>query len=179
MNIQAVFIDRDGTIGGSDEVEYPDSFELFANVDQALGQLKVMGIKLLGFTNQPGIASGEATEEAFYNEMKAFGFDDVYICPHQHDDGCSCRKPNTGMLERAAIEHELDLTQCIVIGDRWSDMLAAHRAGCTKILVQTGAGHAALHTYRHKWSEIEPDYIVKDFAEAAQTITYIRNIGGD
>ncbi len=107
--------------------------------------------------------------------MKEIGFDDVYICPHQHTEGCECRKPNPGMLHQAATENELNLSNCIVIGDRWSDILAANRAGCKKILVLTGAGNDALHKYRHKWSNIEADFIANNFEDAIRYI--IKSVG--
>lgn len=174
--IEAVFIDRDGTIGGTDEVLYPGDFELFAYTPESLNRLKKKGIKLFGFTNQPGISIGESTEESFKNEMIDFGFDGVYICPHQHNEGCKCRKPNPGMLFNAAEENKLDLTKCIVIGDRWSDLVAGYNAGCMKVLVLTGAGQDALNKYRHKWSNAEVNYIAKDLEDA---VNYIEDFLND
>ncbi|WP_315372178.1 HAD-IIIA family hydrolase [Paenibacillus xylanexedens] len=175
FTVEAVFIDRDGTIGGSDEVLYPGEFELFPYTKKSLEKLKALGIKLYGFTNQPGISRGEATKEAFVREMIEFGFDNVFICPHQHTEGCECRKPNPGMLLDAAKKNNLDLSKCIVIGDRWSDILAGHHAGCKKILVLTGAGNEALNKYRHKWSNTEADFIASDFEEA---VNYIISLEG-
>src|SRR6476469_5965910 len=97
-NIQAIFIDRDGTIGGDTIVHYPGEFTLFPFTQDALRALKEQNIKLFSFTNQPGIADGKATVKDFTQELEAFGFDDVYLCPHRHGDGCECRKPSTGML---------------------------------------------------------------------------------
>jgi HAD superfamily hydrolase (TIGR01662 family) len=94
MNIQAVFIDRDGTIGGSDRVIYPGEFELFHNVTESVQILKRLGILICSFTNQPGISKGEATLQSFEKELIDFGFDRVYLCPHQHNEGCQCRKPS-------------------------------------------------------------------------------------
>lgn len=174
--IQAVFIDRDGTIGGTDEILYPGAFELFKYTEDALNRLKKEGFKLFGFTNQPGISRGEATKESFRNEMIDFGFDEVYICPHQHTEGCNCRKPNPGMLFKAAEDNKLDLTRCVVIGDRWSDILAGYNAGCMKVLVLTGAGNEALNKYRNKWSHTEVDYIARDFEDA---VNFIINLVSD
>ncbi|GIP27226.1 D,D-heptose 1,7-bisphosphate phosphatase [Paenibacillus sp. J23TS9] len=176
FKLEAVFIDRDGTIGGTDEVVLPGDFKLFPKTKDSIEKLKKLGIKLFGFTNQPGISRGEVTKDAFESEMKEFGFDDVYICPHQHTEGCECRKPNPGMLHQAATENELNLSNCIVIGDRWSDILAANRAGCKKILVLTGAGNDALHKYKHMWSNIEADFIANDFEDA---VRYIINLVGN
>jgi histidinol-phosphate phosphatase family protein len=125
MNIQAVFIDRDGTIGGSEKVIYPGEFVLFPNVAESLQILKNSGILICSFTNQPGISKGESTIQSFELELKNFGFDKIYVCPHQHNEGCLCRKPSPAMLEKAAKENKLDLKQCVVIGDRWTDLLAA------------------------------------------------------
>lgn len=43
MFLQAVFIDRDGTIGGSDSVIYPGDFKLFSDVAESIQQLKKSG----------------------------------------------------------------------------------------------------------------------------------------
>lgn len=99
-NIQAIFIDRDGTIGGDNTVHYPGEFSLFPFTEKIIEILKEKNIKILSFTNQPGISRGEASEEDFIKELEAFGFDGIYVCPHNHTDGCSCRKPGTGMLKR-------------------------------------------------------------------------------
>lgn len=149
-NIQAIFIDRDGTIGGDTTIHYPGSFTLFPFTKASLQKLKANHIKIFSFTNQPGIADGIATIADFSQELKSFGFDDIYVCPHKHSDGCECRKPSTGMLLQAAEKHGLDLTQCAVIGDRWTDIVAGAKVNATTILVRTGAGYDALHTYRDK-----------------------------
>lgn len=169
-NIQAIFIDRDGTIGGDTTVHYPGEFTLFPFTQDSLLALKKQNIKLFSFTNQPGIADGQATVDDFIQELEAFGFDDVYLCPHRHGDGCKCRKPSIGMLLQAAEKYGLDLTKCIVIGDRWTDIVAGANVHATTILVQTGAGYDALHTYRDKWAHVDPSYIAANFEEAVKWI---------
>lgn len=172
-NIQAIFIDRDGTIGGTDNVVYPGDFKLFPNVLESIQAIKKSGKLILSFTNQPGISKGEVSVEDFERELNRFGFDQVYICPHQHNEGCNCRKPSTGMLIKAAKENNLDLKQCVVIGDRWTDMLAAEEVGCIKVLVKTGAGTETYKKYINKeffsrWGEVNPDYIATDFEDAVK-----------
>ncbi|MGE7718090.1 HAD-IIIA family hydrolase [Priestia megaterium] len=161
-NIQAIFIDRDGTIGGDNTVHYPGEFSLFPFTEKIIEILKEKNIKILSFTNQPGISRGEASKEDFIKELEAFGFDGIYICPHSHTDGCSCRKPGTGMLLKAADDHNLDLTKCVVIGDRWTDIVAGSKVKTKTILVQTGAGQEALNEHREKWEDIDPNYIAED-----------------
>jgi histidinol-phosphate phosphatase family protein len=169
-DIQAVFIDRDGTMGGDNSVTYPGKFVLYSFTPKAIKLLKNKGIKVFAFTNQPGIAIGEATEEDFINELIDFGFDKVYICPHSQENKCKCRKPETGLLLKAQEENGIDLSRCIVIGDRWSDMMAAERVNMKKILVLTGAGNETLGKQRSKWSEIEPEYVAKNLLEAVEWI---------
>jgi histidinol-phosphate phosphatase family protein len=173
MNIQAVFIDRDGTIGGTDRVIYPGEFELFPNVSEAINQLKKYGILICSFTNQPGISKGEASIQSFEKELKDFGFEKIYLCPHQHNEGCQCRKPSPEMLRRAAKENNLELSHCVVIGDRWTDLLAADEVGCMKILVKTGSGKGTFDKYINneffgRWGEIKPDYVAEDLNEAVR-----------
>lgn len=169
--IQAVFIDRDGTIGGSDEVVLPGEFKIFPFVEETFRLLKQHDIKILSFTNQPGISRGEATKEQFENELIEFGFDGVYLCPHQHQEGCKCRKPAPGMLHEASQRYDLDLKKCAVIGDRWTDLMAAQQVGSIKILVKTGAGKEAYQKYLNKeyygkWAETTPDYVAENLQDA-------------
>ncbi|MCU9614766.1 HAD-IIIA family hydrolase [Caldibacillus lycopersici] len=175
MLVQAVFIDRDGTIGGSNQVEFPGEFQLFPKVKEALHLLKENEILIVSFTNQPGISRGEAHVEDFVKELQSIGFEHVYLCPHGQEAQCNCRKPNTGMLQQAAIDLQLDLTECIVIGDRWKDMLAAHRVHTKKILVKTGAGSEDLQKFANneyfgEWAEVTLDYIADSFYEAVEWI---------
>ena len=173
-NVQAVFIDRDGTMGGDTDVTYPGKFVLYPFADKAIKMLKSNGIRVFAFTNQPGISIGEAIEEDFINELTGFGFEKSYICPHAPEHKCKCRKPETGLLLKAQAEHELDLSRCIVIGDRWSDMMAAEKVNMGKILVLTGCGNEALGKDRGKWAEFEADYVANNLLEAVEWILDIR-----
>ena len=164
--INAVFIDRDGTIGGDCSVIYPGKFKLYPFAEEAIKLLKSLNIKVFAFTNQPGISTGESTVYEFEKELLEFGFEKTYICPHSEEGLCSCRKPSAALLIKASNEYNLDLTKCAVIGDRWSDMLAGNNAGTKKILVMTGAGNEALGIYRNKWANIEPDYVAENVLDA-------------
>jgi D-glycero-D-manno-heptose 1,7-bisphosphate phosphatase len=59
----------------------------------------------------------------------------IYVCPHAPERGCACRKPQPGMLERAATELGIDRSNSVMIGDHHTDVLAAHAFGCASILV--------------------------------------------
>ena len=171
--VQAVFIDRDGTMGGDTDVTYPDKFVLYPFTDKAIKMLKSKGIKVFAFTNQPGISVGQASKEDFINELTGFGIERAYICPHAPEHSCKCRKPEIGMLLKAEVEYGLDRSRCIVIGDRWSDMMAAQRANVKKILVLTGTGNETLGEHRSKWAQIEPDYIANNLLEAVEWVLEI------
>ncbi|OCA90455.1 hypothetical protein A8F94_00760 [Bacillus sp. FJAT-27225] len=176
MYVQAVFLDRDGTIGGGDTVIYPGEFELFPNVKESLAKLKQLGIFIFAFTNQPGISRGECTLQSFEKELLDFGFNKIYLCPHQLNQDCQCRKPSSFLLKKAAKENNLELDRCAVIGDRWTDLLAADEVGCRKILVKTGSGMETLRKYMNnefygRWGQVKPDFIAEDFSEAVKWLT--------
>jgi histidinol-phosphate phosphatase family protein len=169
QGLQGVFVDRDGTIGGNGHFIHPRDFELFPFSLDAINLLKENGIKVFALTNQHRITRGEASELDFIKQFDSYGFDASYICPHASGTGCQCHKPRPGLLIRAAKEHGLDLTRCAVIGDVGStDMLAAEAVGAIKILVMTGWGKDSLDVYRHKWSDVEPDFVASDFLEAVK-----------
>lgn len=99
--------------------------------------------------------------------------DGMYYCPHRPDDGCDCHKPKAGLLRKAAIEHNIDLTKCYVVGDNGSaDMVAANTVGAKRVLVKTGWGESSLTKYRSLWEGIEPDYIAEDILDAAKWIAF-------
>jgi len=66
--------------------------------------------------------------------------DDVRVCYHDDADGCACRKPRPGLLLSAAHDWGIDLPSSYMVGDRWRDVEAGRRAGCTTILIDQGGG---------------------------------------
>jgi len=169
---KAVFIDRDGTLGGGTEALFPNDFSLYPNTKQALDLLKENNIKIYAFTNQPDISIGLCKQAAFEDELYGFGFDDVCICPHTDEDNCQCRKPKTKMLEQISIKYKLSLNDCFVIGDRWSDMLAGINAGCKIILVKTGCGEDSITKYNDKWDITRVEKIADDILDAVNFILH-------
>ena len=91
--------------------------------------------------------------------------DGVYICPHRPGDGCTCRKPNTGLIEKAKADFHLDLSLSFMVGDKFLDLETGHKAGCKTVLVLTGYG-TEQEKERDKW-EFQPDFVAKDLYEAA------------
>lgn len=173
MGDSAVFLDRDGTICA--HVPYlssPDRFELLPTVPEGGRRLESLSVKLLVTTNQSGVGRGyfsRADMEAVNDEMvRALGsegvtIDDVYVCPHTPSDDCACRKPEPGLLEAAAAEHDIDLATSFMIGDRRSDIRAGRRAGCTTILFPSSETQIDPAT-------VDADHVVETFAEAADIV---------
>jgi D-glycero-D-manno-heptose 1,7-bisphosphate phosphatase len=65
-------------------------------------------------------------------EEEGIKIEEVAYCPHHPDEGCECRKPKPGMIERLAKKYDIDLTRSWMIGDKKSDIEAARRAGVGK-----------------------------------------------
>ena len=142
----ALFLDRDGVINNDyGHVGYWNDFRYVDKFLEAINTLKNHYEKLFIVTNQAGIAKGKYTVEDFkkLNDtmvrdlgMKGVKVDQTYFCAH-HPNGvipeyskqCNCRKPNPGMLNRAISEHNLQPVNCMMVGDKCSDILAANRAG--------------------------------------------------
>jgi histidinol-phosphate phosphatase family protein len=142
--MKTVFIDRDGVINRrliGDWVKSWNEFEMLSGVPEALKALKDSGFRLVLITNQRCLAlkliSREQLDEihaAMNQALELSGgaaFDDIYICPHDRQDGCDCRKPQPGMLYQAREKYsDIDLSQCVMFGDSDTDEGAAVAAGC-------------------------------------------------
>jgi len=143
---RAVFLDRDGVINLTlvrKGRPYPPSgleeIEILPGVLEALRRLRAAGFRLVVVTNQPDVARGRQTRkavEAINAALKArLPLDEFRVCYHDDADGCLCRKPAPGMLLDAAKDADLDLSKSFIVGDRWRDIEAGRRAGCTTVLI--------------------------------------------
>lgn len=144
----AVFFDKDGTLVENIAYNVDSARIRFApQAGQALERLAAARFELFVVSNQPGIALGlfdaTALEEVEAVMCKFFAAHGAklaafYFCPHARGSGCDCRKPEPGMLRRAADEFGLDLESSWMIGDILDDVEAGHRAGCQTILLDVG-----------------------------------------
>jgi len=143
---RAVFLDRDGVInrskvrGGKPYApRHLDDFRLLPGVSKSVDALKRAGFLVVVVTNQPDIGNGlvEASiVEAMHARLRSrVAVDDIRICPHRQDAGCSCRKPKPGMLLAAARQWNIDLKISYMVGDRASDIVAGKAAGCYTLLI--------------------------------------------
>ncbi len=171
MKRKAVFLDRDGTI--IEDVGYvsrPDQVRLLPGAAEAIRRLRRAGYLVVIVSNQSGVARGLLTEddlETVHQRMidllaaEGATIDGTYYCPFIDGKDAKVaayrrksllRKPEAGMLLKAAEELDIDLARSWMIGDADRDMEAGRRAGCRSILLrtvdddaQTGRGGLAAH----------------------------------
>lgn len=152
---KAIFFDKDGTL--IPNIPYNvevDKISLYNDACDGLKALYAANYRIFIISNQSGLAKGLFKETEIINVerrmkeilvgngVKLSGF---YYCPH-HPNGiiseysikCNCRKPEPGMLLRAAKEHHVDLSASWMIGDILDDIEAGNRAGCQSILINNG-----------------------------------------
>jgi len=177
---KAIFLDRDGTINVDHDYVYKtDKYELIPNAIKGLKKFQKNGFKLIIITSQSGIGRGYYSE----NDMEKFNdhlledlkkngikIEEIYYCPHhpeskieKYKKHCDCRKPGPVLFEKAKKEHNIDMENSYVIGDKTSDILAGNKVGLKTILVKTGKAGM------DKQYDIKPDYIAKDLLDAYET----------
>jgi histidinol-phosphate phosphatase family protein len=175
----AVFLDRDGTLNEDrGYVTSPEQLVLFSGVPEALARLNQLGVQVILMTNQSAIGRGfMATHDLQHIHQKLVDLlgahegriDEVYVCPHRPDEGCACRKPQVGMIKQAAERFSLDLSQCFFVGDKCSDLEAAHKAGVTGVLVLSSVyGEAALKARDN--GEFPIAHVAQTFVDAVDWI---------
>lgn len=174
-----VFLDRDGVINENraDYVKTPAEWVPILGAIAAAAMLHRAGHPLVVVTNQSGIGRGYYTSEAVdkvHDVMQsAFASADipavpVMYCPHHPEDKCSCRKPETGMIDRAKKEYDLPDSGWMV-GDAHSDMELGRRSGLKTILVLTGRGIAQLEMIRAEKLKM-PDHVTDSLVSAVDII---------
>lgn len=180
---RAVFLDRDGVIT-QDPPQYAhklNQLRLIPKSAKAIRLLNENGYKVIVVSNQSGVARGYYKEKdidifnhAMEDKIKQEDayIDAIYYCPHHPESkimeyriDCDCRKPNPGMLFKAAQNLDIDLKESFMVGDKISDIAAGSTAGCATILVLTGHGKSQLFTNR-----IQPDFISSNLYEAVKNI---------
>jgi len=188
MTKSAVFLDRDGVINlDPSYINDPADMIIYPFAAEAIRNFNKLNLKVIVVTNQSGIARGMITigqlqdihQKMIDDLAKEDAYiDKIYFSPYhkdgkikpyniQHED----RKPDIGLFKKACQEFQLDPHTSFLIGDRKSDMIFAHRAHLTPILVLTGDGkndYIDNKFFRH--SEYAPRYIAQDILAASWLI---------
>lgn len=168
MKRPAVFIDRDGTINEQmGYINHISRFKILPGVSKAIKLLNENDYLVLVVTNQSGIARGYFPVELvdkIHSYMrdtlgeKGARIDGIFFCPHypggkikEYAFDCTCRKPETGMIDKALEMFDLDMEHSFMVGDHFTDLEFAHNCHLKGIMVKTGYGLG------------EVDYILPDF----------------
>ena len=163
-------LDRDGTI--IVEKHYLQSIadlELIPQAVEGLRRLAKKGFGLVVITNQSGIGRGlvttqqvEEIHQELVRRLAAAGvaIAKIYYCPHAPQDDCQCRKPRIALAQQAATDFGFDTSNCLVIGDKTSDVEFGRNINARTVLVRTGYGKEHEQT-------ANPDSIATDLLEAA------------
>ncbi len=177
----AIFLDRDGTINEEmGYINHIERFQIFPFVAESIKIFRENGFKIVVVTNQSGIARGYFTEELLnevhknlnkYLQKNGTKLDGIYYCPHHPTEGrgkykkdCNCRKPKTGLIEKAVKEHNIDLSSSYMIGDRFKDMIFARNLKIKSGFVLTGYGKGEYEHESQNWTFM-PDIIANNLKE--------------
>ncbi len=174
----AVFLDRDGVINVDrrDYIKTWDEFEFYPGSLQAIARLTASGREIYLVTNQSGVGRGlmpwrrvlDIHAKMQIEVARAGGrIMGIQVCPHTPDDHCRCRKPEPGLLLKAAARWGLDLRRSWLVGDAARDIQAGRAVGCTTIWVTT---HPTDELRQQEQMVIRPDFQAQDLAEAVEII---------
>lgn len=195
--MKAMFLDRDGVIneliyysehGVIDSPFTPEQFRLLPGVCEAIKKFHKMGFKVILASNQPGIAKGYFSDKTFEEirrkmekELAKEGafLDREYYCFHHPEakvnrlkSDCKCRKPEPGLLLKAAEDMNINLSQSWMIGDGLTDVRAGKSAGCKTILL--GRMKCELCHLMDE-QDARPDAIASNLLQAAQKVEEVLN----
>ena len=148
---RAVFLDRDGVLTRErpDYVKTAEELEILPGIEAPLLEIKKLGFRIIIITNQSVVGRGLTTDremarinDKLRTELARFGcsIDGIYYCPHRPEEMCNCRKPEPGLILRAASDLGIDTASSWMIGDKDLDVEAARRAGCRGIRIPTNLG---------------------------------------
>ena len=163
---RALFLDRDGVINTDRGYVYlKEEFEFTTGIFDICKLASSLEYKLIVITNQAGIGRGYYTEDQFKelndwmcSEFKKNGvrINKVYYSPYHPEYGLGSykvdhisRKPNPGMIHEAELEFNLDLGKSLLVGDRYTDILAGIAAGINWNILMTDTSPVELNNIEY------------------------------
>lgn len=175
MKNKALFLDRDGVVnnvimkeGGPCAPWAMEEFSIFAGAATAIEKAKKLGFLVIICTNQPDVPRGLVKKEIVENMhtriKEKLRVDDIFVCFHDNNDRCRCRKPKAGLLLDAAKKWDIDLKASFFVGDTWRDVLAGKNADCKTILIRKDYNKMNLQ---------DSDYLADDLVSAVNLLADI------
>jgi len=151
--MKIVILDRNGTINlhREDFVKSDVEWAPLPGALEAIARLNHAGWRVVIASNQSGLGRGlfdmaslNAMHAKMHKMLAGVGgrVDAVFFCPHAPDEGCSCRKPESGLFAQIADRYGIELAGMPTAGDSLRDLLAGHAVGCEPHLLLTGMGEA-------------------------------------
>jgi len=179
-----LILDRDGVINedSDDYIRSLADWRPLTGSMEAIAALSRAGYTIAIATNQSGLSRGyfsldalEAIHAKLRAQVEELGghIAGIFYCPHLPEEGCTCRKPATGLLQAMEAELGESAMGAIFVGDSLKDLQAARAAGCLPVLVRTGKGEATLAALQSGTAELDDPLnipVYADLAAAAQAI---------
>lgn len=149
--MKLIILDRDGVINqdNSEFVKTADEWIALPGSLEAIARFYHAGYKLVVATNQSGLGRGlfdihalNAMHDKLQASLRELGakIDAFFICPHDPDEGCDCRKPAPGMFQEIIRRYDVKPQGIVAVGDSLRDLQAAASEGFSPYLVLTGNG---------------------------------------
>ena len=181
LKFDAIFLDRDGTIS-HDPYGYINNvkdYDFFDFTFDALDLLHKYSNNFFIVTNQSGLSTGkidiknlEDIHSYIFDEFKKrkLPLKNIYFADNYDEDYNSMRKPGVGMFQKASKEFNINLENCLMIGDSIVDVQVGNRLKMKTIFLLTGMGNDYLNDVK---SSCDVDLISNNLLEAAKDIKLI------
>ena len=142
-----------------------NEFKINLQAKEIISYLKSNDYIVIVVTNQPDIGNGLVEKKVVYQMNQRLKsnllIDDIFVCFHSQKDNCNCRKPRTGLFEKALKKYNVDKAKSFIIGDRFSDIEAGFNFKIKTILL--GNGYSESH-------KIKPDFKILNLKEIKKII---------
>jgi len=153
--MKLIILDRDGVINheSAEFIKSADEWQPIKGSLEAIARLSQAGYDVVVITNQSGVGRGLISADMLsqihvrmmdYVQQNGGKIQSILFCPHHSDDGCDCRKPNSGLYQELAQRLNISFSGVYSVGDSLRDLQAAKTAGASPILVKTGNGKQTL-----------------------------------